>query len=158
MKKLLGLLVCCFLLTGCDQIDAIKDKVKEGVNGGKEKVQEVVKKTQVLTCSKKTESTVNFVTNIDYVYEDEKLVRLGVNYAYDLSTLSEDKRKAFGVTKLCETDAIKSQLEMLDCEEELIGTDYIVKGYSEKMRVTQTGTLEEYKKSYTTNGWNCTVK
>ena len=136
MKKVfvLCLFCACMLLTGC-------------------------KKEKVLSCSKETDSPLHFTTEMSYHYEDEKLVKLGVKYTYDLSSYNETQRKAFSDAKLCENEAIKNQLGMNDCKEELKGTDYLVYGTAEKLVKAQENlTLETIETSLKADNWTCTLK
>ena len=147
MKKLfIILLLSCFLLVGCGKTESNNQTKTD------------TKKEEVLVCSKKIENTVDFITEMSYYFENDKIVRLGIKYVYDLSPYTEEQRNAFGTSKMCETESIKDTLGMVNCQEALNGTDYIVTGDSENLLKKATGSLEANKKSYIADGWDCTVK
>lgn len=149
MKKLLALLVVfgCFLLVGCKQVDEIKEKIDD-----------VTGKKVVLTCSLNTASTVNFVTEMSYYFEKDKLVDLGVKYIYDLSAYTQTQREAFASASMCQTESVQTKLGMRDCKEELQGANYVVEGYADKLRDQSTGTADTLEAEYTKQGWACTKK
>ncbi len=167
MKKVLGLLLVCFLLVGCGVVDSAKEKIKEKIEetteettkGNTEEVtsDEKVATEKVLTCSNYTENTVNFTTEMSYYFKGDELEKLGIKYTYDLSSYTDTQREAFAAAKMCDTDAIKTTLGMEDCTEGLSGTNYIVKGTSEKMRSQSMGTLDIVKYSYESENWTCSV-
>ena len=141
MKKVLGvvLVLVCLLLAGCG-------------------TKETAAKDAVLSCSKLTENTVDFVTEMVYYYSSGKIVKLGVNYEYDLSKYTDEQRQLFASAKMCETDAIKTQLGMVGCTEQLFGDKYLVSGFSEKLLEQAVGSLDVVKASYESQGWTCTTK
>ena len=156
MKKVLGLCLLCvsFLLVGCGKTTPAKSQ--------EQKVEETVEKStsgnSLLVCSKYSAGSVNFTTEMSYHYENDKAVKLGIRYNYDLSSYTEEQRKAFANAGMCETDAIKETLAMIDCKEELSGTDYIVEGYSEKLLGQSSGSLSLVKQTLESQGWTCYVK
>ena len=147
MKKFLGLLFVCFLLAGCGIVDSAKEKIEKEL-----------KKEVILVCSKNTESTVNFVTDMSYYFENDKTVKLGIKYTYDLSAYSEEQRKSFSGAGMCATEAIKTDLGMTDCKEELSGSDYIVEGFSTKLLAQSKDSYSTTKKALESDGWTCTEK
>ena len=150
MKKLLlAILVGCFLLTGCSFTTAKNDE-KEAENKVEEKVEDT------LVCSKNTESTVNFVTEMSYRFKNDKAEELVVKYSYDLSSYNDAQKAVF--KNMCETDAMKNTLGMVDCEEELVGDNYIVKGKATKLLETTVGSLKANKASFAAQGWTCYTK
>ena len=152
MKKgVLVLVLCCFLLVGCGKTTPTKNETNN-------KPKEDTKKTSLLVCSMDTKHTVNFNTEMAFSFENDVPVKLGVRYSYDLSSYTEEQRNAFAKAKMCETDSIKNTLEMTDCQEGLVGTDYIVKGYSEKMLRQAMASPSVLKSTYETQGWTCTLK
>ncbi len=161
MKKivLVFLFLSCFLLVGCSSFDFLKNQTqtdtenKQGETTTPKK--EETKKNTIVSCSLKTEGSIDFITEMAYFFENDKIVKLGVKYTYDLSKYTAEQRNAFASSKMCETDAIKNTLGMVDCQEELVNTDYIVKGYSEKLLQTAVGTPSIVKSSYTSQGWTC---
>ena len=153
MKKLLIVLLVCFLLVGCG---TAKGEKNESV---KNETVAPVKKESVLVCSKKsTASSIDFITEMSYLYEGDELVKLGVRYVYDLSQYTDEQRQAFANYKMCETEGAKDTLGLTDCQEKLEGTNYIVSGISEKFRQQSTGTLKEVHASYVKDGWECTTE
>ncbi len=153
MKKLLlTILVGCFLLTGCSFTTSKNDEQKSEnkVEGKTEKTEET------LVCSKNTESTVNFVTEMSYRFKNDKAEELVVKYSYDLSSYNAEQKTVF--KNMCETDAMKNTLGMVDCEEELVGDNYIVKGKATKLLETTVGSLKANKASFAAQGWTCYTK
>ena len=136
-------LVCCFLLVGCNKSTNNEPK-------------EEVKKTAILTCAKDSEDPIHFTTEMIYYFENDAITNLGVRYTYDLSKYNEEQRKAFADSKLCETDSVKNDLGMTECQEELAGTNYIVNGFATKLLAQSKGTFEQTKTSYEHGGWTCT--
>ena len=153
------MLCICLLLVGCNKAETGDNNTEENKTVTENKTTEVTdNETGVLICSKSTKSTVEFVTEMQYNFENGKLTKLGVKYTYDLSGYTDEQRKAFNDSKMCETEAIKTTLGMIDCKEELSGTNYIVSGYTDKLRDQSTGGIKENKASYEQEGWTCTVK
>lgn len=152
MKKgLLVLVLCSFLLVGCGKTTPSKSETNT-------KPKEDTKKSTLLVCTLDTKHTVNFNTEMAFSFENDVPVKLGIRYQYDLSSYTEEQRKAFASAKMCETDSIKNTLEMIDCQEGLVGTDYIVKGYSEKMLRQTMASPSVLKSTYEAQGWTCNLK
>ena len=153
MKKIFGLLLLCvyFLLVGCGK----KNSSNEENNN---KPNEDVKKDVVLVCSHNTEGQINFITEMSYYFENDKAVKLGIKYYYDLSNYNDAQKQSFASAKMCETDAMKTTVEMIDCKEELQGNQYIVEGFSEKLLGQTTSSYSATKSSYESGGWTCVTK
>ena len=106
MKKYLVILLCCFMLVGCGK-KIIDDKPEPKV--------EETKKNEVLTCKKgATASSIPFVTEMSYYYENGKVVKLGVMYVYDLSSYNDTQRKAFATANMCDMDSMEDSLGMVE--------------------------------------------
>ncbi len=164
MKKLLSafLVIGCLLLVGCDKNIFKSLPIEKETNITPEtknetKVEEKNTK-QVLSCNKDTAGTVNFNTEMTYYYENDEPIQLAIKYTYDLSSYTEEKRQSFAAAKLCETDAIKNDLGMIACKEQLSGTNYIVEGYAVKLLEKSKGSLRAMKASFENQALTCTVK
>ena len=151
MKKVFGIfmLLSCLLLVGCGKAETNTQTPEKQVEEDKNKV---------LVCTMFTENTVNFDTEMSYYYEGDTLTKLGVKYIYDLSGYNDEQRQAFAGSKMCEMDAVTNTLGMVDCKEELVGTDYILEGSAEKLLTQVSGTLTEVKAAAETENWKCSVK
>ncbi len=149
MKKILLCLFACLLLVGCGKTQNQKQEEQQ--------VEEPKVTNSVLVCSKGTEGSVNFNTDMSLYFENDTLVKLGVKYVYDLSEYNEEQRKAFASANLCSTDSIKDTLGMNDCKEQLQGTNYIVEGSAPKLLEQSKGKLTEVKTSFEKQGWICSV-
>lgn len=159
MKKVLCLLLVCILLAGCGSINInINDDGKEETGKQTEKVTTPTINKSILVCSKMTESNVNFSTEMAYYFENDKVVKLGVKYVYDLSSYTQDQRNAWATVKMCEMEAMEEQLGMADCQEALDGTNYVVKGYANKLLEQATGSQSYLKSTFESQGWTCVVK
>ena len=157
MRKfsIICLLLVCFLLVGC----GVKKTNTETNTNTNTNTQTEVKK-QILICSLLTkQDTVNFTTEMAYYFENDKAVKLGVKYTYDLSKYTQTQRDAWATVKMCELDTITDDLGMTECQEALVGTDYLVKGYSAKLLAQSSGaTLSQGKKQLEDAGWTCIVQ
>ena len=149
MKKYLGIfiLLVCFLLVGC--------KDKEEPKNDEPKEEE--KTNTVLDCSKSTDDPLYFVTDMIFYFENDTITKLSVKYNYDLSGYNEQQRKAFASADMCSTEDLKTKLGMVDCKEELSGTNYIVSGDAEKLLEQSKGTSSQLKTAYEAQGWTCTI-
>ena len=98
MKKVFVLLLVCFLLVGCGKNNSNQSTPSN----------DVTKKDVILTCTKRTSATLDFDTEMTYYFENIKIVKLGVKYSYDLSSYTEEQRKNFAGSNMCETDSIKT--------------------------------------------------
>ena len=155
MKKLLCLLLCCFLLVGCGKTKETTNATK---NETKNETKEETKKSQILSCSKDIENDINFNTEMTYYFESDKLVNLGIKYVYDLSSYTDEQRQVFAGSKMCENESITERLGMRDCKEELSGSNYIVTGYADKLLQQTSGTLKALQAYHVGDGWTCTTK
>ena len=94
MKKFLIILLVCFLLVGC-----VPDK-NESNESTKNETVKPVKNESVLICSKKaTASSIDFITEMSYLFEGDKLEKLGVRYTYDLSPYTDEQMEIFKTFK-----------------------------------------------------------
>ena len=152
MKKYFVLLLVCFLLVGCGPTKNEKNETTKN-----ETVKET-KKVSVLVCSMKSTSSLDYITEMSYLFDGDELVKLGVRYTYDLSPYTEEQRQGFASAKMCETDSAKDTLGLEDCQEKLEGTNYIVSGNSEKLRQKSVGTLKELQVYHINQGWTCTTE
>ncbi len=151
MKKLLVLVLVCFLLVGCGK------KTVESNSTTNESKKEVASPS-VLTCSIYTENTVNFTTEMSFKFKNDLPTELGVRYIYDLKTLTEEQRQAFATSKMCEMESITSKLGMRDCHENLEGEEYIVYGFADKLLSQTQGSLKQLQAVYIQQGWTCNVQ
>lgn len=179
MKKVVLLLfVSCLFLTGCDKLEFLNPTKKEEANNVVETPSTTEPTTttpstttpstttpttptttkQELICTKETQSTLNFVTEMTYYYENGKTVKLGVRYVYDVSQYNDAQKQSIAATKMCETSAITDDLGMKDCTEALYGSSYIVSGSADKLLDQAIYSLEETKSSLVLAGWTCNVK
>ena len=153
MKKLLIVLFAVLMLCGCGTKKTTNDETNTSTENTTPKTENAV-----LVCSKSTTSTVTFVTEMSYYYENGKTTKLGVKYVYGLSGYNDAQRKAFAGANLCNEDAMTNTLGMVDCQESLVGTDYVVSGFSEKLLSQATASLSLTKSSLEAFGWTCTVQ
>ena len=148
MKKVLLVLLGCFLLVGC---------TNSLINNSNQTQEQKVKKS-TLVCSLLTKADLDFVTEMSYYFENDKITKVGVKYTYDLSPYSEEQRNVMAGSKMCDTESFKTSLGMEDCKEELSGTNYIVGGYAQKLLEKTKGTQEFIKKSNEKDGWTCEIQ
>ena len=150
MKKICFLFVC-LVLVGCGS-----KKTENNPSSGQ--VEDNTSKSAKLICSKYSEETVNFTTEMTYYYENDEVVNLGIKYVYDLSEYTDTQREVFKNSDMCKMDEIQNTLGMSDCKEELSGTDYIVQGSATKLISQSKGTLNLTKKTLENSGWTCIVQ
>lgn len=154
MKKVILLCLSLFLLVGCGiQKTADNGNATKGNGSIPDN-----KKESVLICNIDTKNTIDFNTEMTFYFDNDKAVKLGVKYTYDLSSYTDQQREVFATAKMCDNTSVTDSLGMVDCKEELVGTNYIVTGYAQKLLSRAIGTLSDMKKAYTNEGWKCISK